>query len=211
MLLFSGALVCAILVLNRSFVTWWVGASQYGGFKLSVLIMLLILLRHWSRTLINTIFCFGYEKWISVVNLADGAVTVVSAIVLVHFLGAMGAPLGGIIGVCAVSIPANLWALAKELETSPGRLFAPIRSWALRLALLVLLAALVQRSFLWHTFPMMVAVGVGSLLVYAAVMLQVMLSPPCSVYLKPFFSQLRGRLRRMLKIEKTAVPLTPAP
>jgi hypothetical protein len=203
-------LVCAILVLNRSFVTWWVGASQYGGFKLSVLIMLLILLRHWSRTLINTIFCFGYEKWISVVSLADGAVTVVSAVVLVHFLGAVGAPLGGIIGVCAVSIPANLWALAKELETSPGRLFAPIRSWVLRLAMLVLLAALVQRSFLWHSFPVMVAVGVGSLLVYAAVMLQIMLAPPCSVYLKPFFSQMRGRLRRMLKIEKTAVPITTA-
>ena len=210
MLLFSGALVCAILVLNRSFVTWWVGASQYGGFRLSVLIMLLIMLRHWSRTLINTIFCFGYEKWISVVSLADGAVTVVSAVVLVHFLGAIGAPLGGIIGVCAVSIPANLWALAKELKTSPGRLFAPIRSWALRLALLVLLAALVQRSFLWHSFPMMVAVGVGSLLVYVAMMLQVMLSPPCSVYLKPFLTQLRGRLRRLFKVNKSAVPATTA-
>src|SRR5260221_5929757 len=38
-LLFSGALVCAVLILNRSFVVWWVGGGQYGGFKLTTVIL----------------------------------------------------------------------------------------------------------------------------------------------------------------------------
>jgi O-antigen/teichoic acid export membrane protein len=210
MLLFSGALVCGVLVLNRSFVSWWVGAGQYGGFKLTILIMALVLLRHWSRTLINTIFCFGYERWISLVSLLDGCVTVASAMVLVHFLGPIGAPVGGIIGVCAVSLPANLWALSKELNTSPGRLLMPIRGWALRLILLVLVAALLQRSFSWHSFPLMALIGAGSVLVYLAIMLPVMLSPPCSVYLKPFFQNMRLRLGRTFKAGKNVVRATTA-
>ena len=191
MLLFSGAMVCAVLVLNRSFVSWWVGASQFGGFRLTALIVALALLRHWSRTLINTIFCFGYERWISLVNLADGAVTVTSAIVLVHFLGPIGAPMGGIAGVCLVSLPANLWALSKELNTSASRLLVPIRSWALRLALLGGMAASLQRFFYWHSFPAIAGIGVGALLVYGFIMFPVMLSPPCSVYVKPFFQKFR--------------------
>jgi O-antigen/teichoic acid export membrane protein len=190
-LLFSGALVCAVLALNRSFVGWWVGAGLYGGFKLTALIMALVLLRHWNRTLINTIFCFGYERWISLVCLADGAITVTSAVVLVHFFGPLGAPIGGIIGVCLVSLPANLWALSKELDTSVGRLLLPIRGWALRLVFLVLLAALLQRSFSWHSFPVMAVIGAGSVLVYAVIMFPVMLSPPCSIYIKPVLQRFR--------------------
>jgi O-antigen/teichoic acid export membrane protein len=210
MLLFSGALACVVLVLNRSFVSWWVGANQYGGFKLTVLIMALVLLRHWSRTLINTIFSFGYERWISIVSLIDGAVSVSLAIVLVHFLGPIGAPMGGIIGVCLVSLPANLWALSRELNTSAGRLLAPIRGWALRLTLLALLAALLQRSFSWHSFPVMAGIGVGSLLLYLAFMFPVMLSPPCSVYLKPVLHNLRLRMGRTFRAGKGPMPATSA-
>jgi O-antigen/teichoic acid export membrane protein len=208
MLLFSGALVCAVLVLNRSFVSRWVGANQYGGFRLTALIMALILLRHWSRTLINTIFCFGYERWISIVSLVDGAVTVTLAIVLTHFFGPAGAPIGGIIGVCLVSLPVNLLALSKELDTSVASLLLPMRSWALRLAILVSSAALLQRSFTWHSLPIMAAIGAGSLLVYLLIMFPVASSPPASIYVMPLLHSLRSRLGQALKIRK---PLPPVP
>jgi O-antigen/teichoic acid export membrane protein len=207
MLLFSGALVCAVLVLNRSFVSRWVGANQYGGFRLTVLIMALILLRHWSRTLINTIFCFGYERWISIVSLIDGAVTVTLAIVLTHFFGPAGAPIGGIIGVCLVSLPVNLRALSKELDTSVASLILPMRSWALRLALLVSSAALLQRSFTWHSLPIMAAIGAGSLLVYLFIMFPVASSPPASIYVMPLLHGLRSRLGHALKIRRPVPPV----
>ncbi|HLY99229.1 MAG TPA: oligosaccharide flippase family protein [Candidatus Angelobacter sp.] len=211
MLLFSGALVCAVLVLNRSFVNWWVGANQYGGFRLTAFIMTLVVLRHWSRTLINTIFCFGYERWISYVGLVDGVVTVVSSVVIVHFYGPLGAPVGGIIGVCLVSLPANLWALSRELNTSVARLLVPIRGWALRLALLVLLAAFLQRSFFWHSFPVMAVIGATSLLLYLVFMFPVMLSPPCSVYIKPLLHNLRVRIRTLITGKSTVHVTTASP
>ncbi len=208
MLLFSGALVCAVLMLNRSFVSWWVGAAQYGGFRLTVLIAALALLRHWNRTLINTIFCFGYERWISLVSLMDGAVTLASAIALVHFFGLIGAPMGGIIGVCLVSLPANLWALSKELNTSASGLFMPMSGWAFRLGVLAVLAAFLQRIFFWHSFSVMAMIGAGALLVYLLAMFSVMLSPPCSVYLQPLLLQLRVRLGRMFWAIKQVLPTT---
>jgi O-antigen/teichoic acid export membrane protein len=208
MLLFSGALICAALVLNRSFVSWWVGANQYGGVRLTLVLMSLLVLRHWSRTLVNTIFCFGYERWISLVSLADGSVTVTAAIVLVHFFGSIGAPMGGIVGVCLVSLPVNLWALSKELNTNARRLLVPFRGWAFRLSLLVLLAVFLQRSFYWHSFPGMAVIGAGTILVYVLIMLPVMLSPPCSEYLKPLLQQLRGILERTFGIGRHAMPAT---
>ncbi len=207
-LLFSGALVCAVLILNRSFVGWWVGGGQYGGFKLTAVILALTLLRHWSRTLINTIFCFGYERWISLVCLVDGAVTVTSTIVLVHFFGAIGAPIGAILGVCLVSLPANLWALARELNVSTGRLVSPVMSWAVRLLVLAALVSFLQRSLAWQHFFAMVLVGLASLLAYAVIMAPIALSPPCSIYVRPFLQSIRWRLGEALKINK-AVPTVP--
>lgn len=208
LLLFSGTLVCAVLVLNRSFVSWWVGAGQYGGFTLTVLIVALVLLRHWSRSLINTIFCFGYERWISIVSLVDGTVTITSAIVLVHFFGPIGAPIGGIVGVCLVSLPANLWALSRELNTSAGRLLLPIRGWALRMVLLATAAAFIQKSFAWHSFPLMAAIGAGTLLIYLLIMLPVAASPPASLYVMPLLHSLRSRVSHVLRIKKP-VPSVP--
>src|SRR5581483_7354366 len=208
MLLFSGALAFSVLVLNRSFVGRWVGVTQYGGFTLTVLIMALVLLRHWSRTLINTIFCFGYERWISVVSLVDGAVTVTLAIVLTHFFGPAGAPIGGIIGVCLVSLPVNLRALSKELGVSVAALLLPYRGWALRLAVLMVSAAFLQRSFTWHSLPIMAAIGAGSLLVYLLIMFPVASSPPASIYVLPLLHGLRSRVSHALKMRK---PIPPVP
>jgi O-antigen/teichoic acid export membrane protein len=207
-LLFSGALVCAMLMLNNSFVGWWVGAGQYGGFKLTAAVLTLTLLRHWNRTLTNTLFCFGYERWISLVSLVDGAVTVTSAIVLVHFFGPIGAPMGAILGVCLVSLPANLWALARELTVSAGSLVSPVMGWAVRLLFLAALASFLQRSFSWQRFSAMVLVGLASLLVYALIMAPVALSPPCSVYVRPLLQGIRWRLGGILKINKVIPTVT---
>ncbi|MEE9212254.1 MAG: oligosaccharide flippase family protein, partial [Phycisphaeraceae bacterium] len=50
MLMASGAVACAVLAVNQGFVTWWVGADQYAGLPLTVLLVLVMLLRHWNTT-----------------------------------------------------------------------------------------------------------------------------------------------------------------
>ena len=76
------------------------------------------------------------------------------------------------------------------------------------LALLAVLAAFLQRSFYWHSFPVMAVIGTGAILVYGLVMFPVMLSPPCSVYLKPLLHQLWARLGRTLGAAKRILPVT---
>ena len=60
-----------------------------------------------------TLFCFGYERQISLTSLADGVVTVVATALLVWKWGAIGAPLGAIAGVVLVSLPLNLRSVAQ--------------------------------------------------------------------------------------------------
>jgi O-antigen/teichoic acid export membrane protein len=125
MLLMSGALVVVILPVNHAFVTWWVGPFQYGGWSLTLAFAAMMVLRHLSVAIIYTLFCFGYERQISLTSLADGVVTVVATAISIHVWGPVGAPLGSIIGVLAVSLPVNGRSVAREMGLS-GRAFGSI-------------------------------------------------------------------------------------
>jgi O-antigen/teichoic acid export membrane protein len=116
MLLLSGAIVCIVLAVNSAFVSWWVGSPQYGGFVLTLVLAIAMLLRHWNSTAVASLFCFGRERRISITTLIDGLVSIAAAFLLVRRAGAIGAPLGSVIGLCLVSLPANLTALSKETQ-----------------------------------------------------------------------------------------------
>jgi O-antigen/teichoic acid export membrane protein len=116
MLFVSGLIVCAIIAANQPFVSWWVGAQQFGGTPLTLLLTVVMLLRHWSTTMVYTLFAFGRERRIAVTSVADGTLTTCAALVLVRALGINGAPLASLIGVCAISIPFNLRALTRDLS-----------------------------------------------------------------------------------------------
>ncbi len=115
MLFVSGLIVCAVIAANRSFVTWWVGPEQFGGLRLTLLLTAVMLLRHWSTTMVYTLFAFGRERRIALTSLVDGLLTTAAALVLVRGLGMQGAPIASLLGVCLVSIPLNLRALTAEL------------------------------------------------------------------------------------------------
>ena len=83
MLMASGAVVCAVLAVNQGFVTWWVGAGQYAGLSLTVLLLLVMLLRHWNTTTSYTLFAFGRERRVAVTALMDGVVTLGGAVWLI--------------------------------------------------------------------------------------------------------------------------------
>ena len=135
MLLISGGIVCVVLVANRGFVGWWVGAENYGGFALTALILLSTMLRHWNLTVAYPLFFFGHDRHSAVVPLLDGATTVAAIVLFVWLLGPVGAPLGSIAGVCLVGLPLNLWRLARETGRSPGATIAHLRPWLWRFLL----------------------------------------------------------------------------
>ncbi|MBC7933418.1 MAG: oligosaccharide flippase family protein [Rubrivivax sp.] len=204
MLLLSGAVVCVMLVVNRGFVGWWVGAGQYGGFALTALVSLAMILRHWNLTVGIILFSFGRERRLAVTGLLDGIVTVGASIVFTNWWGLAGAPLGAILGVCLVSLPGNLWALAGANATPVAMLLRSLAPWFWRFALLALAAGVFAQRFVPDTFPSLASAAVLTASVYCAVMLPLILREPLGIYVRPRLSPLGVRFFRALRLTKPA-------
>jgi O-antigen/teichoic acid export membrane protein len=217
MLLLSGAVACVVLVVNRGFVAWWVGAEQFGGPALTLLLVVLMLLRHWNLTAGIMLFACGGERRLAWTALLDGLVTVAASIALTSRLGLVGVPLGSIAGVCLVSLPSNLSGLASAGALTPGRLLRTLAPWFWRFALLAPAAALAARGFVPDTFAALAAATILTACVYALVMLPVAWRDPLGAYVRPRLAPLTSKIFRALpfgalalaRLERAAVQREP--
>jgi O-antigen/teichoic acid export membrane protein len=200
MLMMSGAVVCVVLAVNRGFVERWVGSGQYGGFWLTTLILLSMLLRHWNLTIAYALVCFGQERRVCLTTLLDGLTSVSAVFLLVRWYGLIGAPLGVITGACLVSLPANLSALARETGMSVWKLLEPLAPWFLRFVILILGAGALGRTWTPNTLPLLAATALGLALIYLAVMFPLTLRHPLGQYIRPRLLPLGMRMRRALRL-----------
>jgi O-antigen/teichoic acid export membrane protein len=205
MLLVSGAVVCVVLTVNQGFVNWWVGAGQYGGLLLSSLLLLTMLFRHWNTTAVYAIFCFGYERRISVTTLLDGLVTVGGAILLVRLFGIAGAPLAALLGVCFVSLPGNLSALARESGVRPMALLKTLSPWFYRFVLLAIAAFVTSKIFVPHSFPAIALTAFLSTVIYGLVMVPLVFREPLASYARPYLSAIGLRFRQAFLVRDADV------
>lgn len=199
-LMLSGAVVCVVLVVNQGFVSRWVGANQYGGFWLTALILLNMLLRHWSLTIGYTLFSFGHERRLCLTALADGLLSTCAVGLLVWQYGLVGAPLGMILGACAVSLPLNLSALARESDLSLWKLVQPLSQWLVRFVLLMFGACALARIWMPNNVPLIALTATGSGLLYAAVMFPLALQYPLGLYVRPRLFPIRATVFRVLRL-----------
>lgn len=183
MLLASGGVVCVVLSVNQGFINWWVGADNFGGLALTMLMLLNMLLRHWNLTVGYAVFFFGYDRHIGLTALFDGLVTVVGIIIFVWLLGPLGAPLGSLIGVSLVSLPRNLRKLAHETEQSVWRIIAPVFSWAVRFFAVATLACLAANLWTPKKLPGIALIASLVASVYTLVMLPLLTRKSLSIYL----------------------------
>jgi O-antigen/teichoic acid export membrane protein len=195
-LLLSGAIVPVVLVVNEGFVTWWVGAEQYGGFELTVVLLLGMLLRHWNVTTVYSLFAFGHDRRLSLTALSDGAVTVTASILLVTKFGLIGAAAGSLIGVTLVSLPANLSGLAREMGVSVTHIVGGVWPWFWRFALIATLAAVVGRAWIPNTLPTLVLAALAATAAYGILMLPLALRDPLGTYVRPRLEALRQLVMR---------------
>lgn len=204
MLMLSGLVVCVVLAVNQGFVSRWVGAGQYGGSWLTALILLSMLLRHWNLTIASALFFFGHERRLCITALLDGLVSVGAIFLFVRELGLIGAPLGAIAGVCLVSLPANLWALAHEGNLSVVRLLQPLLPWFARFILLATGIVLLARVWIPQSFLLLglTAATVGT--VYVGVMFPLALRAPLGDYVRPRLFPIRARVFRVLRLGDAA-------
>jgi len=204
MLMLSGAAVCVVLAINQGFVGRWVGAGQYGGFWLTALILVSMLLRHWNLTVAYSLFCFGYERRLCLTAFTDGMVTGVAMFLFIRAFGLIGAPLGTITGACLISLPANLRALARENEVSVGRLIRPLGPWFLRFVFLVVGVFFLARIWIPGTFLLLGLTATAIATIYLVVMFPLALRSPLGDYVRPRLFPIRARVFRVLRLGDAA-------
>jgi O-antigen/teichoic acid export membrane protein len=199
MLLGSGAVACVVLVVNHGFVRWWVGGERFGGNVLTALMLLGMLLRHLNLTAVYTLFSFGHERRLAVTGVADGFVTVLASVILVHVFGAPGAVLGSIVGVTLVSLPNNMTALARENGVSLVEVVKVLYPWFWRFCLLASVGA--GLSVLWvpTTFWRLALVGVTAASIYAIIMGPLLVRPPLGSYVVPRLAPILGKWSRTFR------------
>lgn len=199
-LMLSGAVVCVVLSINQGFVGRWVGPVQYGGYWLTVLILLSMLLRHWNLTVGYTLFSFGYERRLCLTALVDGLLSITMVVPLVWLYGVAGAPLGMIVGVCLVSLPLNLSALARESGLSLWELVRPLSPWFVRFVVIMLGAGALARVWVPNTVLLIALTALASALVYAVAMFPLTLRYPLGMYVRPRLFPLVPRMMRALRL-----------
>lgn len=182
MLLASGGVVCVTLAVNQGFVTWWVGAENYGGAALTALILLNVILRHWCLTVAAPLAFFGRDRHMARTVLLDGCVTFSATALFVWALGVAGAPVGSVIGVSAVSLPYHLRALGRETGETVWGILGHLRPWAWRFALVAAACGLSASLWTPQTIPALALTAAAAAALYAAVMLPLLARKPISVY-----------------------------
>lgn len=121
----SGALATGILVINGTFVSWWVGPSYFVGIGLTMVILLDMICRHWLATSHLIAFCFGNEKALGITSAVQGATVVVATILLIPHMGIFAPPTSSIIGMAAIGLPVTLGLSGRGLS-EPGDFFKSI-------------------------------------------------------------------------------------
>jgi O-antigen/teichoic acid export membrane protein len=112
-LLGSAALACVVVGVNEAFVTWWVGGEPFGGTVLTILVVLRFLVGHWTLTLSTLLLAAGYERFLAMVGLGQGALAVLLMILLLPVVGIVAVPVAGTAAILLTGLPANLVALVR--------------------------------------------------------------------------------------------------
>ena len=202
MLIFSGMLSCMVLGVNKGFVEWWVGDEHWGGLVLTVVILLRVVVGHWSLTHNMLLFAYGYDRRRGLTDLLAGVLSVVVSIPLIARFGIIGAPLGWFVGTLAVKVPANLVTLAHESELLLRGLLGAQWHWSWRFVLSAAVA--VALALVWTPVQILTigATAAGLAAIYEFLMVPRLLSEPLAQYLHPALTELLSRTPRWLRTEK---------
>lgn len=196
MLTFSGLVFCIVVLVNHWFVNWWVTAAQYGGLTLTLVLLILMVVRHWTTVTAYSVFSFGHQRRISLTNLCDGVVSTGSCIALGMAFGLPGAAAGSLIGACLVSLPCNLLIIAQEVGVPIRRLIADmLLAWAWRFALLAGGCTWLARHWSPANLQTAALASIAVAVVYALFMLPNVLREPLGLYIKPVLASIRDRFR----------------
>jgi O-antigen/teichoic acid export membrane protein len=184
----SGLVACLVLAVNAGFVTWWVGADQFAGLGITILLVAAMLVRHFNTTNVYALFCFGHERRLALTALADGIVSLASGVAFIAAFGMAGAPLAAIAGVLLVSVPLNLQALSLETAVPRSALFTSLLPWLIRFAIVASVVAVAGALIRPATFSALALTASATAALYALAVVTPLLRSPAGVYLQPLLA-----------------------
>ncbi len=195
MMLLSGALAIAVVAGTPAFVPRWVGPDQYGGPALTLLAVLVMVARHWTYTLLQTIYALGYDARLALVAVTDGAVTTAATAGWVAAVGVLGVPIGSLTGLALTNAPFAIWTLAAIANASPLRVVGWVGSWAIRFAVVFVPVAALSFHSDAGTLPVAAGLLFGGLAAYAVLAYPMLGREPLRSYREQMLSGVRRKLR----------------
>ncbi len=192
MLLLSGLLATVILCVNEGFTRWWVGNGQYAGSLLSLALVVTMLARHFTHTLVYTLFCFGQEKLTTISAMIEGLVNIAAAYVLVKRFGLIGIPVASLFAAMIVCLPLCAKGLSQALQVSAAKVLSPFVPVLLRSGALLALGYCFTLSFVPRGPVALATTGTCAALIYVLVMLRFARRPPLGRYIHTYVPFLRS-------------------
>jgi O-antigen/teichoic acid export membrane protein len=194
-LIISGALAVLVWAANEAFVTWWVGADQFGSVHLTAALVSALVLRHAAVSLNYAAFCLGAERRLSLTVVSEGIGAVAGGALLLGWMGLPGAPAAAAAAAALVNIPQNARTVARCLAVPVAGVLAPYLAWARQAALAAGALGLAWLVVpLWHEHVLLrVLVG---LVAYAAAMAPLGFRAPLAAYRPALLAYVSIRTRR---------------
>jgi O-antigen/teichoic acid export membrane protein len=194
-LLLAGAGALALLALNPTFVSIWVGPALFGGLGLNALLAAGIVLYSLVHGLITTASVLGNRVQVGVVTLINGVVQIGLAVLLGTWWGLTGIAAAGLLAGIATAVPACIALLMPRTALTPAGLAgALVQPWLARTLPLAGVAA---------------AIGIfrGRLGIVASAVLGSLVLALYVWYMRPFFEGLPVPVRvRNLLVRIRLVP-----
>jgi O-antigen/teichoic acid export membrane protein len=193
-LMLSGFLACVIIAVDGGFVSWWVGSNEFAGNHVVLVLVITMLLSHWTTTTVSTIFAFGFQRLISFTAVLNGVVTLGLTVVLTRRFGLVGAPIAAIAGFVVIGLPAHLVVIARETDSTVGAGILALVPWAWRFVLVAAGAAVFAHVFVPSSFLTLAATSTMVALVYVGLMFPLAMREPLGPYVRPRIAALRARV-----------------
>jgi hypothetical protein len=128
----GGTVACGIAACNRALVTTWIGPDSYGGTALTAAMGLALCASLLSGVLVQAVFVFGHERFLTLVGIAQAVITLAASVALVHLVGPLGVPLAALLAIGGATIPLFVTTLAKDLGLRRRDVVATSGRFALR-------------------------------------------------------------------------------
>jgi O-antigen/teichoic acid export membrane protein len=199
MLMLSGAVAVIILAINKGFVQKWVGPEQFLGFWFTVWIVIGMLLRHLNGTTIYSLFCFGKERFISIVGFCDAVCFAALTYILIRVMGTLGIAVASVASVSLASLPWTLRELKRVTGLSVWEQLKPIREWLLPFSILAVGVGVAVQFYNPATYWACGVVTAVVVALYFAIEFRVIQRSMWGERLRHFAAQTFGRLTAALR------------